>query len=172
MDPAQFKSRINQIFKDLDSYNYYELLNLTPDANGEEVQNAFHRMAISLHPDRHNTSQDLVLKSKVHTIYKRIAEGYRVLIKPDSRQEYDAGLAEGQLRLVKTERKKSGPENPEDSITHPQAKKFFIMGLEAEREGNLKNARLNYKFASDLIGEHAEIKSRMEWIDSMLGNKK
>jgi len=172
MESSKFNTRVDQIFKDLEQYNYYELLNLAQGASDEEIRGAFHRMALSLHPDRHATSEDMEQLRKINTIYKRIAEGYRVLMNPKAREEYDQGVKEGQVRLVKKERKKSGPEHPEDAIDDQQAKKFFMIGLKAEREGDLQTALLNYKFATDLVGDQPNIVKRRDWINRMLGKTK
>jgi DnaJ-class molecular chaperone len=172
MDPAKFKERIDLIYRDLDQYSYYELLNLSAEATTEEIQQAFHRMALSMHPDRHFMNPDQELKQRLGAIYKRVAEGYRVLCGEQTRPEYDRQLAEGEMRLVRTERKRSGMEHPEDSIDNHQARKFFVIGLKAERDGDLQTARLNYKFALDLAEDHPTIVKRMEWVDSLLADGK
>lgn len=172
MDEVQFKKRIDQIYSDLDRYSYYELLNLTPQALPDAIRAAFHRMALSVHPDRHQYSDDTDLREKVYAIYKRIAEGYRVLMDAESRKEYDEGLSQGQWRLNKVERKKSGPQREEATIDHPQAKKFFLLALDAERRGDLKGARLNYKFALDLVGEHPTIKEHLQRLEKESGVKR
>jgi DnaJ-class molecular chaperone len=165
MDPAQFKARIDQIFADLERYSYYELLNLQPGASPDEIRAAFHRMALSMHPDRYQTSPDQDLRQKLYVVYKRVTEGYKVLTESPLRKEYDEGLAQGQLRLVRTERKKTGPRPTQASFENPQAKKFFDLAIAAERRGDFKSARLNYKFASDLCGEHPAIQERLEKLD-------
>jgi DnaJ-class molecular chaperone len=166
MDPAAFKARIDQIYADLERYSYYELLNLAATAGPDEIRAAFHRMALSMHPDRYQTSADEDLRTKLYAIYKRITEGYKVLSESPLRREYDEGLARGQLRLVRTERKTTGPKPAQVSFENPQAKKFFDLALAAERRGDSKTARLNYKFASDLCGgEHPAIKERLEALD-------
>ncbi len=167
MDPAQFKARIDQIFADLERYSYYELLNLQAGAGPDEIRAAFHRMALSMHPDRYQASEDQELRTKLYAIYKRITEGYKVLTDSPLRREYDDGLARGQLRLVRTERKTTGPRPAAAaaSFENPQAKKFFDLAVAAERRGDFKTARLNYKFATDLCGEHPAIKERIEKLD-------
>jgi curved DNA-binding protein CbpA len=98
----RFKARIEQIYADLDRYSYYELLNLTPDATPDQIRAAFHRMALSVHPDRYQQSVDQELRHKIYTIYKRMTEGYRVLMEPRDRRAYDEELPGGQMRLVRT----------------------------------------------------------------------
>ena len=163
MSADPFKTRIEQIFADLDRYSYYELLNLTPQASPDEIRDAFHRMALSMHPDRFHTHPDPELRTKLYAIYKRITEGYKVLSESRDRREYDQGLARGELRLVRVERKKSGPSQP--TVEDPQARRFFDLALAAERRNDLKTARLNYKFARDLVGDHPAILERLERLD-------
>ena len=170
MDPAQFKARIDQIYADLERYSYYELLNLKPDATFDQIQQSFHRMALSMHPDRHATNPDKDLKRKLHFIYKRVAEGYRVLSNTESRREYEACLERGEMRLMRKEKKKIV--NPEAAIDNHQARKFFKLGLEAEDKGDLKTAVLNYKFVMDLVGEHPDVKPRYDMLKDIMDMKK
>lgn len=165
MDPAQFKARIDQIHADLDQYSYYELLNLSTDAAPDAIRAAFHRMALSMHPDRYQTHPDAELRSKLYEIYKRVTEGYKILSDSRTRKEYDQGLAEGQLRLVRTERKKSGVLREEEAIESPQARKFFLLAQTAERRGDFKGARLNYKLALNMAADHPVIQAHLRRLD-------
>jgi DnaJ-class molecular chaperone len=161
----RFKARIEQIYADLDRYSYYELLNLTPDATPDQIRAAFHRMALSVHPDRYQQSVDEELRHKIYTIYKRMTEGYRVLMEPRERRAYDEELPQGQMRLMRTERKVTAFKRAENRIEHPKARQFFVMAQDAERRGDLKGARLNYKFALDLAPEHPVITAAMEQLE-------
>jgi DnaJ-class molecular chaperone len=166
MDDAQFRARIEQIFADLDRYTYYELLNLQPGADADEIRAAFHRMALSMHPDRFQTHPDTDLRSKLYAVYKRLTEGYKVLLDSTLRREYDQALAAGgEVRLVKSERKTTGPRPVASGIEHPQAKKFYDLALACERRNDFKSARLNYKFARDLAGDHPAILERLAKLD-------
>jgi len=162
MDVDQFRARIAQIHRDLDAYTYYDLLKVGAQATPDEIRAAFHRMALSMHPDRYQTHPDPSLKKELYVIYKRVAEAYRVLMDDEARRNYNAGLAEGKRRLVQKERKRSGPKRKEQSIDNPQARKFFMMGQDAERRGDKKNARMNYKFALDLAEDHPLIREKFD----------
>ena len=170
MNPAQFKARIDQIYADLERYSYYELLNLKTDATFDQIQQSFHRMALSMHPDRHARNPDKDLKRKLHRIYKRVAEGYRVLSNTETRREYEACLERGDMRLIRKEKKKVT--NPEDAIDNHQARKFFKLGLEAEDKGDLKTAVLHFKFVMDLVGEHPDVKPRYDMLKDIMDMKK
>ena len=165
MDQARFKARIAQIFSDLEAYSYYELLKVEIDAGPDEIRSAFHRMALSMHPDRYQGHADQELRQQLYAIYKRVAEGYRTLMDPRTRQQYDEGLAGGARRLVQTERRSAGPKAAEDAIDDPQARAFFRLAEDALRRGDLKSARLNYKFAADLVGDHPLILERVAELD-------
>ncbi len=172
MDQEQFKARIEQIHRDLNQYSYYELLNLQPNATADQIRAMFHRMALSMHPDRHHTSEDSDLRKKLYVIYKRVSEGYRVLMDPDNRQEYDAMLQEGELRLVRKEKKAAGGPLPENQIKDHNARRFFVIGLKAEREGDLASASLNYKFALDMEPDSSVIQERMRRVTQWMGGSK
>lgn len=161
MEEDQLKARIEQIFRDLDAYSYYELFSLTPTVSVDEIRAAFHRMALLIHPDRYQHHADSEFKQQIYTIYKRMTEGYGVLKNDESRRKYDEGLAQGELRLVQTERKKTGPKRLEEELKNPNAKKFFKLAQDAERRGDLKNARINYKFALDMEGESAFLQEKL-----------
>ena len=81
------------------------------------------------------------------TVYARIAEGYRVLGDGRKRAAYDAGLAQGQVRLDGAEREKKGPRAPEEALQNPQAKRFVRLGLQAQQAGDIKGAVMNFRFA-------------------------
>ena len=85
-----------------------------------------------------------------------------------SRKEYIEALQRGERRLVKKERKREGPKRVEEAIKNPQAKKFFTLALNAERRGDLKTAKLNYKFALDLSPDHPTIVAKKEALDAKL----
>lgn len=166
MDSDQFKARIAQIYVDLERYTYYELLKVNADASPDAIRESFHRMALSMHPDRYHAYTDAEFKMQLYAIYKRIAEGYRVLMDSSQRKLYDKGLSNGETRLVQIERKKTGPKRDEDAIPDPRAKKYFLLGKAAEEQGDLKTALVQYQFAKNLIGENATIQARIDMISA------
>jgi molecular chaperone DnaJ len=62
--------------------DYYEVLGVSRNADGEEVRRAFRRLAFQLHPDR-NRSADAEDK------FKELNEAYQCLCDPDARRRYD-----------------------------------------------------------------------------------
>jgi curved DNA-binding protein CbpA len=149
----------DRIFPTLDGRSYYQLLNVPETADTATVRAAFFKLAAQLHPDRFHTLPDLTLKDRLETIYARIGEAYRVLGNAERRAAYDRSLGAGNKRLDTTARESTGPKNPEDSLSHPEAKKFFRMGMSCLGRKDWKGAVLNLNFArnfepgSALLGE-------------------
>jgi len=72
---------------DLASFvDYYELLQVSPNADEETIQRVFRHLAKKYHPD-HQESPD-------HEKFRRLVEAHRVLTDPASRAGYDAGYQE------------------------------------------------------------------------------
>ena len=74
MDEQQFKARIEKIHSHLKMYDYYQLLNLKEDADVGQIRRQFHRMALSMHPDRFAAHPDTDLRKKVYAVYKQVTE--------------------------------------------------------------------------------------------------
>jgi molecular chaperone DnaJ len=63
--------------------DYYEILSLTRESNGDEVKRAYRRMAMKWHPDRNPGSAEAEVE------FKSCTEAYEVLSDPERRQLYD-----------------------------------------------------------------------------------
>lgn len=63
--------------------NYYEELNVKPDATVQEIKASFRKLAFEYHPDRNKDNSQAADKMK------RINEAYAVLSDPEKRREYD-----------------------------------------------------------------------------------
>lgn len=78
----------NQFFPHLESYvnvatNYYELLDVSPNASIEEIKRAYRAKVMSCHPDRGGTHKEMVT----------VAEAWEVLSNEGLRAEYDRARA-------------------------------------------------------------------------------
>lgn len=62
--------------------DYYELLGVARDADGETLKKAFRKLAIQYHPDRNNAAD-------AEEKFKAINEAYAVLSNPEKRAQYD-----------------------------------------------------------------------------------
>lgn len=64
--------------------DYYQILEITPEAGEEEIRRSYRRLAMQYHPDRNPDKPDAEEK------FKEIAEAYGVLTDSVKRRQYDA----------------------------------------------------------------------------------
>jgi DnaJ-class molecular chaperone len=164
----QVRALVEELYGELDRVPYYTLLGISRHARGDAVRNAFYRRAEMLHPDRFYSLDDAALRTKIYEVYKRIAEGYRVLDDPASRTLYDEGLAKGQVRLKREERAGVNLKQPDEGVTNLQAKRFFRLGLDCRRAGDLRGARLNFGLALNMEPQNPVIQAQLAEVDAQL----
>jgi len=68
---------------------YYEVLNVTRGASGDEVKRAYRRLAMKCHPDRNPGD------TRAEASFKEAAEAYEILGDPERRRMYDRYGREG-----------------------------------------------------------------------------
>ncbi len=68
----------------MDDANYYEVLEISRNANQREIKSAFRRLARKYHPDRNSTVSDDIMKN--------INIAFELLSDPGKRQQYDETL--------------------------------------------------------------------------------
>jgi hypothetical protein len=61
--------------------DYYEILQISPNADGETIQRVFRMLAQRYHPDNSDTGDEKV--------FQRVLHAYRVLSEPEKRAAYD-----------------------------------------------------------------------------------
>jgi DnaJ-class molecular chaperone len=66
------------VFKD-----YYRVLGIEPDASIKNIKDAYRKKASESHPDKHPEGEVNV------RLFQDINEAYEILVRPDSRREYD-----------------------------------------------------------------------------------
>lgn len=64
--------------------DYYQILEITPEASEDEIRRSYRRLAMQYHPDRNPDKPDAEEK------FKEIAEAYGVLTDSVKRRQYDA----------------------------------------------------------------------------------
>ncbi len=157
--PAAFVARV---YPTLDARSYYELLGVAPTADVGAIRAAFYRLAAQLHPDRYFTLPDQETRAKLETIYARVSEAYRVLASAERRSAYDRALASGKKRLpLGAPEPNAAAKNPEDALRHPEAKKFFRLGMVCLGRRDFKGALLNFGFARSFEPSSPQIAERI-----------
>jgi DnaJ-class molecular chaperone len=160
---------IETAFARIDDADGYYILGVSRDANAQQIRAAYYRLAARLHPDLHGKWMDEVLRRKLTTVYSRVVEAYKVLSDGERRAQYDKGLAEGKLRWDADAGARPKIHRPEDDIENPNAKKFFLLGLEALRSGNAKSAVVNLRFALSVEPGNARIKEELAKAEAKAG---
>jgi curved DNA-binding protein CbpA len=138
---ADFVERAYQV---LGEVTYYQILGVAREVSADEVRAAYYKLAANLHPDVHGDGVDPEYKQKLTSVFSRVVEAYRVLSSASERASYDAGLAEGEVRLSSGVRLKP---KPEDMIVDPGARRFYLLGLRALEDHDAKSAIINLKMA-------------------------
>lgn len=154
----------------LDHLDYYELLRLEPSATADDVRRAFHDFAMRYHPDRFAGAPE-DKRERASQIYRRGAEAYRVLTSAEQRKRYDDLVKSGQLRYseptVAEERAATKPAGTVEGRSM-RGRPFVQKGLDAEKRGDLQQAKLNFGMALQHEPDNAPLKQRYDEIVAKL----
>lgn len=67
--------------------DYYKILNVSMNANNDEIKKAFRALAKKYHPDRNPDDKDALTK------FQEVNEAYEVLSNEESRKKYDQNIS-------------------------------------------------------------------------------
>lgn len=81
----------------LDALDYYEILGVEPSASATELLDAYHRFALTFHPDT-RPDDSLEIRQALTRIFQRGVEAYRVLSNSTLRNEYEELHSHGKRR--------------------------------------------------------------------------
>lgn len=81
----------------LDDCTYYEILGVLEIADEGAIRQAFRQFCGAFHPDAHPGAEPAV-EQRLKRLFQRAAEGYRVLLDPELRSQYDLAVAKGHTR--------------------------------------------------------------------------
>lgn len=153
----------------LDQLDYYTLLRIVPGASADAIREAFHAFALKYHPDRFAGAPE-AKRERAAQIYRRGAEGYRVLMNAATRRSYDEGLGTGKLRAVaqETSRPVPGSSPAALTVTSARARPFATKALQAFKSGDYKTAKLNLKLALGHEPDNALLKARLADVEQRL----
>lgn len=138
--PPKLAQAIDKLSIRLDQLNYFGLLELTPKASPQEIQDRFHQRSLVLHPDRHRKLKKThpQIYTKVNQIYKHLVEAYRILSHPDKNQLYQLMCSEG---LVRWNEQKAQEYSKMSSLSDsPHVQKELLKVLMLRRQGQLFQA--------------------------------
>ena len=93
--------------------NFYKILGVSPKATQGQIKNAFYKLSLKHHPDKHKGSE------QSHDKFQEISEAYNALANQETRIQYDRELvAQGRLRTEHTQASSppTSPKKPAESI--------------------------------------------------------
>ncbi|MGE0786928.1 MAG: DnaJ domain-containing protein [Sandaracinaceae bacterium] len=145
----------------LDALDYYTLFEVADDASADEIREAYHRFALRYHPDRHVGAVEGT-RARAAEIFRRGAEGYRVLMDPESRRRYDRALEEGTLRLATEAPRDSRAPTPAHGVRSAKARPLAKKAMKDLARGDYRSAMLSLKMALAYEPDNAELKAHLE----------
>ena len=158
----------------LDQLDYYTLLRVQDDASADAIRDAFHTFALKFHPDRFAGAPEEKAR-RAAEIFRRGAEGYRILLHPKMRSHYDKGLREGRLRLTAEDERRQEVQKRSISgglgVRSHKARPFVTKAQMAVKKGDLKGARLNLKLALGHEPGNALLEARLADVERKLQKK-
>ncbi len=85
---SEHSEKIESLYQSLTDLDYYGLLEVSDDASASDIKKNFYLLAREFHPDR-NLYLPVDMKDKLHEIFARMNDAYKVLGDPGKREEYD-----------------------------------------------------------------------------------
>lgn len=158
-------NKLKVIWKDLPRLNYYQLLDVSPDAPDADIKKAFYRVSREFHPDRYFRFPNENFRNAVNTIYKRVSEAYTVLRSPQWRESYNRQIKDDPKNVrfsVQDEMKRQQQGGTSyDGGTGP-GKKYWMAAMDALRNKNTAGAKLQLQLAVGMEPKNEQFKAKLE----------
>jgi hypothetical protein len=158
----------------LSEQNYYEMLDVSEEADHHEIVDAFDRLSMRYHPDRYKQHRDRrwgrALHEQVSALYTVLTEAFEVLSDRKLRKRYDEVRGEGQRRMPPDElsSRDSGPTSMTEAAHSAQTRRFLEMAQTEIAEENWEGARQNLEFARSIEPDNKRIAEKLEEIEAKL----
>lgn len=78
--------------------DHYSVLGVNPNATKPQIKEAFKKLAMKFHPDKHTESSKPVQNQAISR-FKRVSEAYEVLSDDSKRADYDSRCGFGGIRV-------------------------------------------------------------------------
>lgn len=165
---TEWRAAVLRVAGRLEDLNYFQLLNLKPEASSVETRRAFRRLAQHYHPDRLGGTQDPELHQAVSAIYRRMTEAYSALRDPTTKAAYIEGLEAGELRLdtAKVRSRSLAKQNAQEPGKTEAGKRHYQAALAALEKGDLRAAKSEIRSALLFEREEPGFKALLERIES------
>ncbi len=149
----------------LEELDYYQVLELAPDAPTSSIRTAYHQTSRRFHPDAHRDAPPEV-QQQIAQIAKRIAEAYSVLRDPRRRQVYDRQLAGDQARvrmpLAEAEAQADRQRRDQQEGRTPNGRRYFALARADLSRGDRAAAERNLKTALTFEPDNAVFRALLQ----------
>ena len=149
----QFWPQLMQLSQTIDGLDYYQILNLTQQADERQIRTAYYQMSRALHPDKFYNINNPPLRAAVNKIFKRVTEAYTILRDAKKRALYTERIngPERATRLrfdetLEQEEKNRAREEREVAKT-AQGKKMYLAAVADMQAGRWDKAVKNLQSA-------------------------
>jgi curved DNA-binding protein CbpA len=154
-------AEVAQYLEYLADLNYYQVLQLNPEADAASVRRSYFRLMREYHPDRFMKEPNEDTREKLKEIFRVLTRAYETLSDPALRREYDLTIPEFTGAQEKEDEQAfaalwTGPAGPEalPEANPDMARSFYQSALEDFKRGNHAEAELNFKLAVALDPSH------------------
>ncbi|MDP8256588.1 MAG: DnaJ domain-containing protein [Candidatus Alcyoniella australis] len=90
---AELKVEIEDYLKRIENANHFQILNLPMDCDGDQIKNAYFKLAKKFHPDHmRNMPLNREIEPLAEELFMRINQAYQVLISEQTRRLYERSL--------------------------------------------------------------------------------
>lgn len=122
--------------------NYYEVLEISPDASAEEIKKSYRKLAMKYHPDRNDGNKTAEEK------FKKLNEAYSVLSDPGKKQDYDFSLKNG----FNSREFNSNHEDINEFFSHSFEEIFKNFGFQSGFQNRVQTLTVNLEFWEAALG--------------------
>ncbi|UCD85843.1 MAG: DnaJ domain-containing protein [Deltaproteobacteria bacterium] len=133
------KQEVSERYQKLSKMNLYEKLGLSKTAAKEEIVEAYTRLSKEFHPEKFTDPHLDDVREQAMDIFNQITEAYTVLVKSESRAQYDQRLSKEVLSSLL-----------EEDLDPQTAKKHCERGKVLFQEGRYREALDAFKLAIQL----------------------
>jgi curved DNA-binding protein CbpA len=125
--------------------NHYEVIELPPSADANEIKESYYAMARRYHPDRFHLKSGTKLHSDISSAFARVTQAYETLTNANARQAYDETLQRSGAFARKAEEVRKATDDDSETPDGPDAEygraEYNIReGHAALQQGRLDNA--------------------------------
>jgi len=153
-------AEVAQYLEFLRDMNYYQVLQLNPEADPGDVRHGYFRLMREYHPDRFMKEKNPETREQLKEIFRVLTRAYETLSDPRRRREYDLTIPgftgalerEDDLALEAIWSGEAGP-GPLPERNPELARSFFENALDDYERQNYEAAELNFKLAVALDPE-------------------